>query len=33
METPYCSGVPCFKDMAVELGVWAAWVMRDKGKL
>lgn len=33
MEIPYRSGVPRFKDMAVELGVGAAWVMGDKGKL
>lgn len=33
LVTSYRSGMPRFKDMAVQLGGSAAWVVGDKGKL
>lgn len=33
LDVPYRSGVPCLKDMAVELDVGTSWVVGDEGKL
>lgn len=32
-QSPYCSGMTSSKDMAVELGIHAAGIVGDKGKL
>lgn len=33
LAVPYCSGMPCLKDVAVQLGITASRVVGHKGKL